>query len=80
MHWTDEVFNLFPVPASVWLSQFVPLTEEEKSRLPPLWEETECKPAQDLPKESSDAPKSRIRVLKPTREEVNAFAPNLNPK
>lgn len=67
MTWTDEVFNLMPLPPEVAAQIFVPLTEEEKSRLPSLWEPSECKPSQELLPVHTD---ERPRVLRPTLKEM----------
>ncbi|KAF6031393.1 hypothetical protein EB796_010308 [Bugula neritina] len=48
LKWSDKVFNLVPIPEEIASSIFIPLNEEEMSRLPPLWEKSECKPSQEL--------------------------------
>ncbi|XP_067937760.1 FAD-dependent oxidoreductase domain-containing protein 2-like [Watersipora subatra] len=68
MGWTKEVFNLTPLPEEVIGQVFVPLNEEERSRLPPLWEKSECKPSQELLSKTQQPQK--IRNLRPTEEEV----------
>lgn len=68
MKWTDEVFNLIPVPPEVVEKIFVPLTEEEIARVPIEWEPAECKTSQHfLPV----TPTKKIqRVLRPTMKEM----------
>ena len=68
MKWTKETFNLMPLPKQVIEQIFVPLTEEERSRLPPLWEKAECKPSQELLPRNPQP--SRQRNLRPTPDEM----------
>lgn len=70
MKWTSEVFNLMPLPLELINQIFVPLNEEEKSRLPSLYEKSECKPSQELlPKHPAP---HRERKLRPTKKEMLA--------
>ena len=70
MRWTKETYNLMPLPEHIIRQIFVPLSEEEMKRLPPLWEKSECKPSQELlPRHT--VPQQQ-RILKPTREDIIA--------
>lgn len=68
MKWTDETFNLMPLPPQIAAQVFVPLTEEERARLPPLWEPSECKPSQELLPANPE--EERQRVLRPSLKEM----------
>lgn len=72
MNWTDEVFNLVPIPEHIMKQIFVPFSEEEKKQIPQLFEKAECKPPRDLlPEHVEPQPQ---RILKPTPEEIMASA------
>ena len=73
MKWTDETFNLMPLPEHVIKQIFVPLTDEEMRRLPPLWEKSECKPSQELLPCHPEP--TQQRILKPTRGDIMALIP-----
>jgi len=68
LKWSDKVFNLVPIPEEIASSIFIPLNEEEMSRLPPLWEKSECKPSQELLPRSPELVQKRH--LRPTMEEI----------
>lgn len=70
MGWTNQVFNLMPIPAEAIEKIFVPLTDEEKSRLPQVWEKSECQPSQELLPANEEP--QRKRILRPSPKEIMA--------
>lgn len=69
MRWTEEEFSVIPVPPRELAQIFMPLTEEEKSRLPKIWEPSECASPQELQPAKSTKSQRRV-VLRPTIEEM----------
>jgi len=61
LKWSEETYDLLPLPPDVAKQIFIPLTKEEKSLIPTLWQPSECKPSQDL----SPPGQPSYRVLKP---------------
>ncbi|KAF6031584.1 hypothetical protein EB796_010109 [Bugula neritina] len=68
LKWSSEVFNLVPLPEEVAKQIFIPLNKEEMTRLPILWENSECKPSQELLPKNPEP--MRGRKLRPTVTEI----------
>jgi len=68
LKWSSEVFNLVPLPEEVAKQIFIPLNTEEMARLPILWENSECKPSQELLPKNLEL--VRERKLRPTVTEI----------